>query len=73
MHAINKMLQANNWHLLRQVVVHPSTAHLPFRLLLHVGKRQQLDTTFETLCIKENSGQYSTSFIQLLKDYYLYL
>jgi tRNA1Val (adenine37-N6)-methyltransferase len=73
LHAINKMLQVSNWHVLRQVVVHPTTAHLPFRLLLHVSKQQKFDTKSEALFIKESNGQYATSFIQLLKDYYLYL
>lgn len=71
--AIHKLLHGQKWYLLRQVVVHPSPAHAPFRLLMHVSKQDKFETKNETLFVKESNGQYTTSFTALLKDYYLYL
>lgn len=56
------------------VIVSHSPNHTPFRLFLEATAYQcQPTTSTSELVIKLANGQYSSEFIKLLKDYYLYL
>jgi tRNA1Val (adenine37-N6)-methyltransferase len=69
---IDKLLLTNKLHLEKEVIVHSSAAHLPFRLLLKGSKRPSACTS-EILNIYDENKQYTPAFTSLLKDYYLYL
>ena len=56
----------------RKVLVYPSAQHMPIRILLKGGK-QDLPMIEESLFIRERDGNYTETFTELLKDYYLYL
>jgi tRNA1Val (adenine37-N6)-methyltransferase len=56
----------------RKVLVYPSAQHMPIRILLKGGK-QDLPMIEESLLIRERDGNYTETFTELLKDYYLYL
>jgi tRNA1(Val) A37 N6-methylase TrmN6 len=45
---------------------------MPIRILLKGGK-QDLPMIEESLFIRERDGNYTETFTELLKDYYLYL
>ena len=56
----------------RKVLVYPSVQHMPIRILLKGGK-QDLPMIEESLFIRERDGNYTDTFTELLKDYYIYL
>ena len=58
-------------HLINHTKVRQTTTHDYFRSIMFFGKTIQPCTTTE-ISIKENNT-YTTEFIELLKDYYLYL
>ncbi len=61
-----------NLHLQRHVQVKQSVKHGYFRSLL-LFIRVKTDAVVEELAIKDESNNYTAAFVQLLKDYYLYL
>lgn len=68
-----QLLQQQQLHVHTLVEVHPSVAHQPFRLLLKGSKKEPSQKEKERFYIKDEAGQYTPPFVQLLKDYYLYL
>ncbi|HEY7160970.1 MAG TPA: hypothetical protein VH815_06900, partial [Acidobacteriota bacterium] len=54
--------------LLRQTPGHPH-----FRTILQCSRSQQFGTVQKELVIKNEEGEYTNEFVELLKDYYLYL
>ena len=68
------MALISSFHLFvhRKVLVYPSAQHMPIRILLKGGK-QDLPMIEESLFIRERDGNYTETFTELLKDYYLYL
>ena len=70
---IERFLGNAGLYVYTMVEVHPSVIHAPFRLLLKGSKKETLQKEKETFYIKDEAGQYTTAFVQLLKDYFLYL
>lgn len=61
----------NSFSLYEKAEVHQTEKHAPFRVMLLFGRKQT-----EPLChsiIIKKEGNYSAEFVDLLKDYYLYL
>jgi tRNA1Val (adenine37-N6)-methyltransferase len=56
----------------KQMQVRQSTKHHYFRSML-ILQLEQRDITKNELSIKDNGNEYTKEFIDLLKDYYLYL
>lgn len=54
------------------VLVKQSVAHPPFRVMLRVSKKA-FQLSEETLSICKENNVYTEEFVDLLKDYYLYL
>jgi tRNA1Val (adenine37-N6)-methyltransferase len=67
-----KILKREELFIEKKVIVSTSPLHKPFRVMI---KGRQLKTTKEesVLYINISKQQYSNEFVQLLKDYYLYL
>ena len=63
---------AKDFHLVERVIVKQPANHNYFRSMLLFSK-QTCKTVEKGIIIKQNEKEYSTEFIQLLKDYYLYL
>lgn len=66
------LLQKNNLFIYNEVMVMQTHAHVPFRIMLQGGFKQEVPKT-ATIIIAGTNQQYTPEFIALLKDYYLYL
>jgi len=58
---------------LERVFLRQTPAHEPFRAILHYGRQTMGGVKESELIIKDHSGIYTSEFVRLLKDYYLYL
>lgn len=56
-----------------KVVVKQSIHHEPFRMMYAFSKTTHTEQGQEEIVIKDKTDNYTTEFIELLKDYYLYL
>ena len=61
-----------NFHLAKKLLVKQTTKHNYFRSIL-IFSRSETATKTGAITIKNEAGNYSAVFIDLLKDYYLYL
>ncbi|MEJ8844368.1 methyltransferase [Lacibacter sp. H375] len=66
------LAKATNLHLQTHVKVKQSVKHGYFRSMLWFS-RTKTEPTVEELAIKDENNQYTNGFVNLLKDYYLYL
>ena len=57
----------------KKVVVKQSIHHEPFRIMYAFSKTKHTEQGQEEIVIKDKTDNYTTEFIELLKDYYLYL
>lgn len=70
---IDQVLKDFHFHVLKKILVAPSTKHQPFRILIKGSKSSNHKTEITNLTIRSEQEQYSNEFKSLLKDYYLYL
>jgi tRNA1Val (adenine37-N6)-methyltransferase len=72
---IRKLFTENDLTIVRLVFVKQSTKHNFFRIMLEGKTKTEIgiETKLEEISIKDEDDQYSTDFIELLKDYYLHL
>ncbi len=61
-----------NFNLIKKILINQTPKHNHFRSIL-IFSTKKLDTIQEEIIIKNEEGNYSTKFIELLKDYYLHL
>lgn len=61
----------NGFFLHEKVLVHQTEKHGPFRVMFLFGRKKMEPVSHSILIKKE--GTYSAGFVDLLKDYYLYL
>ena len=61
-----------NFNLIKKILIKQTPKHNHFRSIL-IFSTKKLDTIQEEIIIKNEEGNYSTKFIELLKDYYLHL
>ncbi len=67
-------LAANkNFYLMEKLSVKQSPAHNYFRSIYHCSRAQDEKISEKEILIQNNSREYTEEFIELLKDYYLYL
>lgn len=70
---LTSLLANHRFFLQQKVLVQQTLKHQPFRLMIQ-GRRQKLENVAqEKISIKDENDAYSTAFISLLKNYYLYL
>ena len=67
------MLSEQNLFVWKQITVRPSTQHEPFRVMIIGGHAREEQTMFEEISIRDEEGGYTRQFVDLLRDYYLYL
>ena len=75
-HRVNEfseMAKERGFHLLDELQVRQSTAHTPFRGILHFGRKKVEPSESQELTIKDADGNYTVEFKELLRDYYLQL
>jgi tRNA1Val (adenine37-N6)-methyltransferase len=69
----DRLATSNNFSLTEKLFVRQSPKHPFFRAILHYARTpDNFAPTFE-LTIKQQEGGYTPEFVELLKDYYLYL
>ena len=56
-----------------KVFVKQSIHHEPFRIMYAFSRTEHSDVVSDEIIIKDEKDQYTGKFIELLKDYYLYL
>jgi tRNA1Val (adenine37-N6)-methyltransferase len=61
-----------NFYCTKKILIKQTPKHDYFRAIL-IFSRIKLATVTNEITIKNEAGNYSTKFIELLKDYYLYL
>ena len=66
--------EEHNFHLLEKLSIRHSLNHEFTRAVMHFGRHKQNLVSFVEMSIHNNkSGGYTEEFVNLLKDYYLYL
>ena len=65
--------EKNGFSLMKTAVVKQSVYHDPFRNMYAFSKNNHSEGIIEEIFIKDNKDQYTPEFIELLKDYYLFL
>lgn len=56
-----------------KIIVRQSTSHQPFRLMLCCTSSPVNKSLENEICIRDEANNYTKEFVDLLKDYYLYL
>ena len=64
---------ASNFHLIEKLLLKQSPRHNYFRSILHYTKVEASSPLNKELVIQHEAGEYTCEFIELMKDYYLYL
>lgn len=70
---IEKLLLQNELHVSNSVILCQSEKHSPFRVLVSGSNSKKNSSHTTTLSIWDEHQQYTGSFTDLLRDYYLYL
>ncbi len=61
-----------NFNLIKKILIKQTPRHNHFRSIL-IFSTKKLETIQEEIIVKNEEGNYSAKFIELLKDYYLHL
>jgi tRNA1Val (adenine37-N6)-methyltransferase len=69
----NKLATQKNFSLTEKLVVRHTPKHAPFRAILHYTRSLNNVAHSFQLTIQQPTGGYTPEFVDLLKDYYLYL
>ncbi|WP_049815529.1 tRNA1(Val) (adenine(37)-N6)-methyltransferase [Niastella koreensis] len=69
----DQLARRQNFSLKEQLVVKQSPKHTPFRSILHYTRAKVHFATTHHLTIQEIDRVYTPEFVEMLKDYYLYL
>jgi len=67
------LASVKKFHLAEKLSVKQSPNHKYFRSILHFSRSPQQHASIEDLTIQNESREYTNDFVELLKDYYLYL
>lgn len=66
-----KLLQDNNWSIVKKLLIHPTEGKAANRVVSICSRNNGLPYTEEHLCIRNQRGDYSDAFKQLMFPYYL--
>jgi len=70
---IEQLLQQNELYVVNSVILSQSVNHSPFRMIVKGTNRKTTAETSDAVSIWNEHQQYTKPFLDLLKDYYLYL
>lgn len=70
---VEKLVDANQLSIKSSVILNQSVKHSPFRILLKGTTKQNVSINTASAAIWDENQQYTKLFVDLLKDYYLYL
>ncbi|MBO9681869.1 MAG: methyltransferase [Flavisolibacter sp.] len=70
---IEQLLTGNELYALDSAILSQSVRHSPFRAVIKGTSRKEISTSTESMSIWDEHQQYTKSFVDVLKDYYLYL
>jgi tRNA1Val (adenine37-N6)-methyltransferase len=70
---VDRLLRKNELYVINSVILSQSVKHAPFRMIIKGATKTtvQVDPIF--VSIWDEHQQYTSQFVELLKDYYLYL
>ena len=68
-----KLAMQNNFYVKEKLLIKQTPAHHFFRSILHFSRSEEKNISIAEFIINDNNKKYSGEFIDLLKDYYLYL
>jgi len=68
-----KLSHKHNWHLKRQCLVSTVAGKQPSRTLLNLSRQPAKSTDYSELTIRNKDNRYSTDFVKLCKDFYLFM
>jgi tRNA1Val (adenine37-N6)-methyltransferase len=69
----NKLALQYNFSLTEKLFVKQTPKHAPFRAILHYARNHDDFSPAFELTIKKEDNTYTPEFVELLRDYYLYL
>lgn len=72
-YTMQKLAEAVGLFLHAEILIYHNSKHLPFRSFLQFSRIKPSSIVREKIVIKDNENNYQTAFIELLKDYYLFL
>jgi tRNA1Val (adenine37-N6)-methyltransferase len=67
------MAKEKGFKLIEKLEISHSASHTAFRSILHLGRKVNGNEKYSALYIRDSAGNYTPDFIELMKDYYLYL
>jgi len=67
------LASSRGFYLLEKLIVRQSVSSSAFRGILHFSRTKVEPQEFHELAIHKEKGKYTNEFVDLLKDYYLYL
>lgn len=70
---IEGLLRKNGLHITSSVILSQSVKHSPFRMIIKGSSNKIVSGSSTSIAIWNEHQQYTSQFIDLLKDYYLYL
>lgn len=70
---VEKLIQQSQLYLFHTIILQQSVKHAPFRVFAEGSNRKTDHLNVEIISIWNDHQQYTKEFIDLLKDYYLYL
>lgn len=70
---VENLLQQNELYVTESVILSQSVKHSPFRMIVKGTNKKIKSTNQTSISIWNEHQQYTSQFIDLLKDYYLYL
>jgi tRNA1Val (adenine37-N6)-methyltransferase len=69
---IEKLLRKHDLYIVHSVILRQSVKHCPFRMIIK-GTTKNVSEISTSIAIWNEHQQYTSEFVDLLKDYYLYL
>lgn len=70
---VERLVEANNLSVKSSVILSQSVRHSPFRVIAKGTSKQDVVATTTSIAIWDEHQQYTKPFVDLFKDYYLYL
>lgn len=70
---VERLLGKNELHVMSSIILSQSIKHSPFRMIIKGATKATVQGDSIAVSIWDEHQQYTSQFVELLKDYYLYL